>query len=149
DRAAAREDAAHLRNPELHRVVLQRAPPTVAEAQELVTVLSGTLTDNGTDHGVETRAVSPAGKHTYTHERPFQRTAGIRSLPSVAPGGTPPRRRAVGRRRPLVSRRPTDGRTRTPGDTAFDGGGRRIVSLSRPPDVSRRRGRPDPPAVRS
>ena len=70
DRAAARQDAAHLRDAERRGDALERALPAVAEADELVAVLLHALADDGTDDGVETGAVAAAGQHSDAHGSP-------------------------------------------------------------------------------
>ena len=63
DRAAAGQDAAHVRDAERHGDVLQRAAPAVAEADELVAVDADALAHDGTDHRVQPRAVPAPGQH--------------------------------------------------------------------------------------
>ena len=67
DRAAARQDAAHLGDAQRHRVVLERAPPAVAEADELVAVLLDALADRAADDRVQAGAVAAAGQHADAH----------------------------------------------------------------------------------
>ena len=69
DRAAARQDAAHLGDAERHGDVLERAPPAVAEADELVAVDADALADDGADHRVQAGAVAAAGQHSDAHAR--------------------------------------------------------------------------------
>jgi hypothetical protein len=70
DGAAAREDAAGLGDAERHRVLLERTPPAVAEADELVPVHLHALPDHGPDDSVEPGAVAPAGQDTDAHSTP-------------------------------------------------------------------------------
>ena len=67
DRAAAGQDAANLVEPELARVVLERALPAVAEPDELVAVLADALADGSADHRIETGAVAATGQHSDAH----------------------------------------------------------------------------------
>ena len=53
---------------ELDRLVLDHAAPAVAEPDDLVTVDGFALADDGADHRVEPRAVSPAGEHADAHD---------------------------------------------------------------------------------
>ena len=67
DGAAAGQDAAHLGHAERPAVVLERAAPAVAVADELVPVLAGALAHDRTDHRVQARAIAAAGEHTDPH----------------------------------------------------------------------------------
>ena len=67
DGAAARQDAAHLRDAELAGRALERALPAVAEADELVAVLLDALADHGPDDGVQAGAVAAPGEHSDAH----------------------------------------------------------------------------------
>ena len=67
DRAAARQDAPHLGDAERPPVALQRSPPAVAVADELVAVLGDALADDRPDHRVQPRAVAAAGEHAESH----------------------------------------------------------------------------------
>ena len=49
------------------RPVLEKAPPAVAEAEDLAAVVAGGGADDGSDHGVEAGAVAPAGEDTDAH----------------------------------------------------------------------------------
>src|SRR5204862_3884311 len=67
DRAAARQDAAHLGDAERAGDPLQRASPAVAEPDELVPVRRHALADHGADDRVETGAVATTGQHADAH----------------------------------------------------------------------------------
>ncbi len=69
DGAAAGQDAAHLGDAERHAVGLQRPPPAVAVADELVPVVAGALADDRADHRVQARAIAAAGEHSDPHRR--------------------------------------------------------------------------------
>ena len=79
DRAAAGQDAADLVDAEGHGLALERTPPAVPEADELVAVDADTLADDGADHGVESGAVSAAGQDTDAHQNLLDRVF-VRSL---------------------------------------------------------------------
>ena len=67
DGAAAREDAAHLRDAELAGHPLQRSLPAVAEPDELEAVLLDALADDGPDDRVQTGTVASSGEHSDAH----------------------------------------------------------------------------------
>src|SRR4029453_2561844 len=91
DGAAARQDAADLRDAERLREALQRALPAVAESDELVTVSGDALADHRPDHRVETGAVAATGEHADTHVCSSS-LIGLRDADSP----TSPRERTVG-----------------------------------------------------
>ena len=69
DGAAARQDAAHLGDARAASCsALERAPPAVAEADELVAVDADALADDGPDHRVQPGAVAATGQHSDTHD---------------------------------------------------------------------------------
>ncbi len=109
DRAAARQDAAHLGHAERHRDVLERALPAVPEPDELVAVDADALADDGADHRVQAGAVAPAGQHTDSHRaNPSDSTPGSQQCCSAARAtgrGCGGRRRArrAGRAAPAAS----------------------------------------------
>ncbi len=70
DRAATRQDPAHLGHPELHGDALERAAPSVTEADEVVVVVLDPLADHRPDHRVQPRAVASAGQHSHAHRAP-------------------------------------------------------------------------------
>src|SRR5690606_12859832 len=67
DGATARQDAPDGLDVQGHRLALQGTPPAVTEADELVTVDAHPLTDDASDHGVQTGAVAASGQDSYTH----------------------------------------------------------------------------------
>ncbi len=67
DGAPAREDPADLRDAERPAVPLQRPPPSVPVADELVPVLPHPLANDRADHRVQPRTVAPAGKYPDPH----------------------------------------------------------------------------------
>src|SRR5207344_171778 len=69
DRAAARQDAAHLGHAERAAVALQRAVPAVAVADELVPAAFDALAHDRADHRVQTWTVPAAGEHADPHAR--------------------------------------------------------------------------------
>jgi len=69
DRAAAVQDADCRLDAEFRRVVLERAAPAVAEADELVAVALRALAHRSADDRVQARAVASAGEHAYLHDR--------------------------------------------------------------------------------
>jgi hypothetical protein len=69
DRASAREDATDSADIKWHRVPFHGSSPPVTKSDELVPVDLDTLAYDGSDHGVQTRAVAAASQHSYTHGR--------------------------------------------------------------------------------
>src|SRR5215207_1530251 len=67
DRPAARQDAADLGDAELPAVPLERSPPAVPVADELVAILLHSLPHDRSDHGVQPRAVAASGENAYPH----------------------------------------------------------------------------------
>jgi hypothetical protein len=120
DRAAARQDAADLIDPQRPVIAFHRSAPTVPEAYELVAVVADALTDDGPDDGVESGAVAPSGEHADTHGAVLSRGREVRWTRGCGWSDTPER---TGRPGPsgvtasahTVARRPepiqTDGRS--------------------------------------
>ena len=74
NRASPREDATDSGHIERHRVPFHGSSPPVTKSDELVTVDLDALAYDGSDHGVQTRAVAAASQHSYTHRRSVTRT---------------------------------------------------------------------------
>src|SRR6185312_2516603 len=78
DGAAARQDAAHGGDVEPDGVTLQRTPPAVPEAGEVVAVLLYALADDAPDDGVEPGAVAASGQYSDPHGKvPSPRLPGV------------------------------------------------------------------------
>jgi hypothetical protein len=67
DRAASREDPAHLSDSELLGVVLERSSPAVAKTDHLRVVLCRAFAHDRAENRVETWAVAPTGQHPDPH----------------------------------------------------------------------------------
>jgi hypothetical protein len=67
DRAAARQYASDLRDPERRAEALERPGPAVAIADELVPVLPHPLANYRADHRVQSGAVASTGEHADPH----------------------------------------------------------------------------------
>ena len=67
DRSAARQDPAHVGDLERPRDALERPPPPVAVADELVAVLADALADDRADDRVEAGTVAAAGEDSELH----------------------------------------------------------------------------------
>ncbi len=86
DGAAAGQDAARRVDVQRHGDLLQRPPPAVAEAEELVAVDLRALADDGADDRVEAGAVATAGEDADAHlDAPPGRSSGRRGLWSPRP----------------------------------------------------------------
>jgi len=67
DGPAPGQDAADLRDAEGTAVALERAPPPIPVADELVSVDADAFADDGTDHRVQAGTVAAAGEHSDSH----------------------------------------------------------------------------------
>ena len=78
-RAAAGQQPTHGLDVERDDVGIHRAAPSVAEADEVVTVDLDALADDGTDDRIQARAVSAAGQHADSHIGRLARPARARA----------------------------------------------------------------------
>ena len=141
----------HCCDAELHGQPLERAPPAVAEADELEAVVADALADDRPDDRVETGAVAATGQHSDAHEcsweiGSFKSTSTVVTIASdcqcraaswTASGR--PRRAPVGDRRGGERQHPAEhGRDRDPGQGQAEQSASRAASR-RGPAARRRR----------
>ena len=69
DRTSPREDSTDSGDIKWYRVAFQGSSPSVTKSDEFVTVYLDALAHDGSDHGVQARAVAAASQHSYTHGR--------------------------------------------------------------------------------
>jgi glycerol kinase len=67
DCAATRQNAAAIRNRELHASIVEQPTPAVEEAEDLGVEFALGLSNDCTNHGIETRTVTAAGEDTNSH----------------------------------------------------------------------------------
>jgi hypothetical protein len=83
DRAAARQDATHLRDAQLHGQTLERALPAVAVTHEVEAVDADPLAHHRSDHGVESGTVAAAGEHSDPHDDSWSLVGSLQGRPSA------------------------------------------------------------------